>query len=125
MRGLFFHTRFSTNTDPHTTMAQPFRLMAHNGELNTDRKNRIAESALALARGKTIVRPKGQSDSSRLDQSIHSRLMEDDLDLITAVVSMMPPAWENDSALSPEVRDMLEYFSLYEEERRPCCLNLW
>ncbi|MDU7867200.1 MAG: glutamate synthase large subunit, partial [Pantoea sp.] len=44
VRGLFFHTRFSTNTDPHTTMAQPFRLMAHNGELNTDRKNRIAES---------------------------------------------------------------------------------
>ena len=35
---LFFHTRFSTNTDPHPSMAQPFRLMAHNGELNTDKK---------------------------------------------------------------------------------------
>ncbi|CAK9883680.1 MAG: Glutamate synthase [NADPH] large chain [Candidatus Erwinia impunctatus] len=116
VRGLFFHTRFSTNTDPHTTMAQPFRLMAHNGELNTDRKNRIAEAALALARGKTIVRPKGQSDSSRLDQSIQSRLMEDDLDLITAVVSMMPPAWENDDALPENIRAMLEYFSLYEEK---------
>ncbi|MBN7122036.1 glutamate synthase large subunit [Erwinia billingiae] len=116
VRGLFFHTRFSTNTDPHTTMAQPFRLMAHNGELNTDRKNRIAESALALARGKKIVRPKGQSDSSRLDQSIQSRLMEDNLDLINAVVSMMPPAWENDLTLSTEVRAMLEYFSLYEEK---------
>jgi len=116
VRGLFFHTRFSTNTDPHTTMAQPFRLMAHNGELNTDRKNRIAESALASARGKNIVRPKGQSDSSRLDQSIHSRLMEDNLDLINAVVSMMPPAWENDDSLSANVRAMLEYFSLYEEK---------
>ena len=116
VRGLFFHTRFSTNTDPHTTMAQPFRLMAHNGELNTDRKNRIAESALASARGKKIVRPKGQSDSSRLDQSIHSRLMEDNLDLINAVVSMMPPAWENDDSLSDNVRAMLEYFSLYEEK---------
>lgn len=116
VRGLFFHTRFSTNTDPHTTMAQPFRLMAHNGELNTDRKNRIAEAALMLARGKKIVRPKGQSDSSRLDQSIHSRLMEDNLDLINAVVSMMPPAWENDTSLSAEVRAMLEYFSLYEEK---------
>ncbi|WP_312666124.1 glutamate synthase-related protein, partial [Pantoea sp. CTOTU49201] len=102
--------------DPHTTMAQPFRLMAHNGELNTDRKNRIAEAALMLARGKKIVRPKGQSDSSRLDQSIHSRLMEDNLDLINAVVSMMPPAWENDTSLSNEVRAMLEYFSLYEEK---------
>ena len=116
VRGLFFHTRFSTNTDPHTTMAQPFRLMAHNGELNTDRKNRIAEAALALARGKKIVRPKGQSDSSRLDQSIQSRLMEDNLDLINAVVSMMPPAWENDDSLSDNVRAMLEYFSLYEEK---------
>lgn len=116
IRGLFFHTRFSTNTDPHTTMAQPFRLIAHNGELNTDRKNRIAEAALALARGRQIIRPKGQSDSSRLDQSIQSRLMEDGLDLVTAVVSMMPPAWENDDTLSPEVRTMLEYFSLYEEK---------
>ncbi|MFI3219170.1 MAG: glutamate synthase large subunit, partial [Methylococcales bacterium] len=37
---LFFHTRFSTNTAPATMMAQPFRYMAHNGELNTDKKNR-------------------------------------------------------------------------------------
>ncbi|KKW68943.1 GltA [Lampropedia cohaerens] len=116
VRDLFFHTRFSTNTDPHTTMAQPFRLMAHNGELNTDRKNRIAENALALARGKTIIRPKGQSDSARLDQTLHSRLMEDGLDLIEAAVAMMPPAWENDRTLSPAVRSMLEYFSLYEEK---------
>ncbi|MFT4190173.1 MAG: glutamate synthase central domain-containing protein, partial [Comamonas sp.] len=116
VRDLFFHTRFSTNTDPHTTMAQPFRLMAHNGELNTDRKNRIAEDALAAARGKTIVRPKGQSDSARLDQTLHSRLMDDGLDLIEAAVSMMPPAWENDESLSPAVRAMLEYFSLYEEK---------
>ena len=35
---LYFHTRFSTNTDPHPSMAQPFRLVAHNGELNTDKK---------------------------------------------------------------------------------------
>ena len=47
---LYFHTRFSTNTDPHPSMAQPFRLMAHNGELNTDKKNRLSEAAIALAR---------------------------------------------------------------------------
>ncbi|MEM1435382.1 MAG: glutamate synthase large subunit, partial [Pseudomonadota bacterium] len=64
---LYFHTRFSTNTDPHPSMAQPFRLMAHNGELNTDKKNRLSEAAVALARNKAIVRPKGQSDSCRLD----------------------------------------------------------
>ena len=72
VRTLYFHTRFSTNTDPHPTMAQPFRFIAHNGELNTDRKNRIAENTVARARGKVIVRPRGQSDSARLDQTIES-----------------------------------------------------
>ena len=116
VRTLYFHTRFSTNTDPHPTMAQPFRFIAHNGELNTDRKNRIAENTVARARGKVIVRPRGQSDSARLDQTIESRVVEDGVDLVTAVVSMMPPAWENDERLSPAVRAMLEYFSLREEK---------
>ncbi|OBZ95705.1 GltA [Pararhizobium polonicum] len=113
---MYFHTRFSTNTDPHPSMAQPFRLMAHNGELNTDKKNRLSEAAIALARNAAIVRPKGQSDSCRLDQTLQSRVMEDGLDLVTAVVSMMPPAWENDETLSPDVKAMFEYFSLYEEK---------
>jgi glutamate synthase (NADPH/NADH) large chain len=113
---MYFHTRFSTNTDPHPSMAQPFRLMAHNGELNTDKKNRLSETAVALARNKSIVRPNGQSDSCRLDQTLSSRVFEDGLDLVTAVVSMMPPAWENDNRIAPRVRSMLEYFSLYEEK---------
>ena len=43
-------------------------------------------------------------------------MVEDGVDLVTAVVSMMPPAWENDERLSPAVRAMLEYFSLREEK---------
>ncbi|MEM9061122.1 MAG: glutamate synthase-related protein [Pseudomonadota bacterium] len=113
---LYFHTRFSTNTDPHPTMAQPFRLMAHNGELNTDKKNRLSEAAIALARNKAIVRPNGQSDSCRLDQTLNSRVYDEGLDLVTAVVAMMPPAWENDDRISPKARTMLEYFSLSEEK---------
>ena len=113
---MYFHTRFSTNTDPHPSMAQPFRQVAHNGELNTDRKNRLSEAAIAAAKNASIIRPKGQSDSCRLDQTLQSRVIEDDLDLVTAVVSMMPPAWENDETLSAEVVAMLEYFSLYEEK---------
>ena len=113
---LYFHTRFSTNTDPHPSMAQPFRLMAHNGELNTDKKNRLSEAAIALARNKAIVRPKGQSDSCRLDQTLNARVYDEGLDLVTAVVAMMPPAWENDHTISPDVRAMLEYFSLSEEK---------
>jgi len=113
---MFFHTRFSTNTDPASSMAQPFRLMAHNGELNTDKKNRLSEAAIARARGKTIVSPKGQSDSARFDQTLQSRVFEDDIDFIEAIVSMMPPAWENDTTLSAPVRAMLEYFALREEK---------
>ncbi len=116
VRSLYFHTRFSTNTEPHPTMAQPFRLMAHNGELNTDRKNRISDETLAITRHRRIVRPPGQSDSGRLDQTLQSRVFDDGLDLVEAVVSLMPPAWENDATLSREVRDMFEFFSLYEEK---------
>ncbi|MCX7084954.1 MAG: glutamate synthase-related protein [Methylococcales bacterium] len=113
---LFFHTRFSTNTAPATMMAQPFRYMAHNGELNTDKKNRLSESAIARQHNKHVIFPKGQSDSGRLDQTLTRRINEDDMDIVTAVLAMMPPAWENDTTLSPEVRAMLEYFSLYEEK---------
>lgn len=113
---LFFHTRFSTNTAPATMMAQPFRYMAHNGELNTDKKNRLSEDAIARYQNKTIVFPCGQSDSGRLDQTLTRRINEDEMDIVTAVLAMMPPAWENDPTLSDDVRAMLEYFSLYEEK---------
>jgi glutamate synthase (NADPH/NADH) large chain len=113
---LFFHTRFSTNTAPATTMAQPFRYMAHNGELNTDKKNRLSECAIARQNNKNIIFPCGQSDSGRLDQTLSRRINEDNMDIVTAVLAMMPPAWENDTTLSAPVRAMLEYFSLYEEK---------
>jgi len=113
---LFFHTRFSTNTAPATMMAQPFRYMAHNGELNTDKKNRLSENAIARQNNKHVIFPCGQSDSGRLDQTLTRRINEDELDIVTAILAMMPPAWENDPTLSDEVRAMLEFFSLYEEK---------
>ncbi len=113
---LFFHTRFSTNTAPATMMAQPFRYMAHNGELNTDKKNRLSENAIARQNNKEVIFPCGQSDSGRLDQTLTRRINEDELDIVTAILAMMPPAWENDPTLSDDVRAMLEYFSLYEEK---------
>ena len=113
---LFFHTRFSTNTAPATMMAQPFRYMAHNGELNTDKKNRLSENAIARQNNKHVVFPCGQSDSGRLDQTLTRRINEDELDIVTAILAMMPPAWENDTTLSDDVRAMLEFFSLYEEK---------
>ena len=113
---LFFHTRFSTNTAPNPMFAQPFHRMAHNGELNTDRKNRLSEDAIARIQKKKLVFPKGQSDSARLDQTLTRRICEDKLDIDVAALAMMPPAWENDKSISQSVRNMLEYFSLYEEK---------
>ena len=105
---LYFHTRFSTNTKPQPAMAQPFHLIAHNGELNTDKKNRISENAIAQTKKRSVVSPFGQSDSCRLDQTIQSRLNEDRIDIVTAVVPMLPPACENDPTLSQELKSMFE-----------------
>ncbi|MEN0051407.1 MAG: glutamate synthase central domain-containing protein, partial [Bacteroidota bacterium] len=116
IHSLFFHTRFSTNTAPNPIFAQPFRRMAHNGELNTDKKNRLSEDAIAKSKGKNIVFPEGQSDSSRLDQTLARRVTEDKMDIVEAIVAMMPPAWENDPNYRGQVRDMLAYYSLYEEK---------
>jgi len=116
IHSLFFHTRFSTNTEPATMMAQPFRRMAHNGELNTDKKNRLSEKSIASQLGKTIHFPKGQSDSARLDQTIARRVRDDKLNMVESIVMMMPPAWENMSNIDPDVAAMLEYFSLSEEK---------
>ncbi|MDD7986288.1 glutamate synthase-related protein [Lentisphaera marina] len=116
IRVFLFHTRFSTNTAPATFMAQPFRRMAHNGELNTDKKNRLSEDAIAKQKNKKVIFPKGQSDSARLDQTLQRRVIEDKMDIATAVLAMMPPAWENKQDIDPLIRDMYEYFSLYEEK---------
>ena len=113
---LFFHTRFSTNTAPNPMFAQPFRRMAHNGELNTDKKNRLSEDAIARQNNNKIIFPPGQSDSARLDQTLGRRVLEDRLDIDEAILAMMPPAWENDASYSGDVRAMLEYFSLCEEK---------
>ncbi|MCH2157420.1 MAG: glutamate synthase-related protein [Oleiphilaceae bacterium] len=113
---LFFHTRFSTNTAPNPMFAQPFRRMAHNGELNTDRKNRLSEDAIARSHNREIIFPEGQSDSARLDQTLARRIIEDRLDIDEASLMMMPPAWENDERIQGNQRDMLEYFALSEEK---------
>ncbi|UJF25126.1 glutamate synthase-related protein [Suttonella sp. R2A3] len=114
---LWFHTRFSTNTAPNPSFAQPFRRLAHNGELNTDRKSRISELAVARHEGYKLVFPKGQSDSARLDQTLMRRLWDDRQPIDEIMVKMMPPAWENKQDEYPLAeRDMLAYFSLSEEK---------
>ena len=111
-----FHTRFSTNTAPAPMMAQPFHRMAHNGELNTNRKNVLSEDAIAHTQGRSYITPPGQSDSARLDQTIARRMNDDNMDILDAICVMMPQAWENDTTLPPNVRDMMEYYALFEEK---------
>ena len=60
--------------------------------------------------------PEGQSDSSRLDQTVFRRIHEDKLDIVKAIVAMMPPAWEKNQTYSDNIKAMLEYFSLFEEK---------
>nr|CAG4635315.1 EOG090X027R [Artemia franciscana] len=116
IHSIYFHSRYSTNTEPATMMAQPFRRMAHNGELNTDKKNRLSEASIARQQGKEVHFPKGQSDSARLDQTIARRILDDGYTVVEAIVAMMPPAWENMPNLDPNIAAMLEYFSLFEEK---------
>lgn len=111
-----FHTRYSTNTAPHPSMAQPFMRIAHNGELNTDKKNRIQDDSVLRTKGKRLITPKGQSDSARLDQALVRRMYDDHMGVVEAIVRMSPPAWENNPLITGEVRAMLEYYSLSEEK---------
>ena len=114
-----FHQRFSTNTFPEWWLAQPFRLLAHNGEINTIRGNRN----WALARGPVlqpedfpdwpdvlpIVESSG-SDSSSLDNMLEA-LLAGGLDVLQAMRILMPPAWETVDDMDPDVQACYEFFS--------------
>ena len=96
-----FHQRFSTNTWPQWKLAQPFRYLAHNGEINTIQGNRNWANARAykfkselipdIEAIKPIVNMTG-SDSSSLDNMLDF-LLSGGMDLFRAVRLLIPPAW--------------------------------
>jgi glutamate synthase (ferredoxin) len=112
-----FHQRFSTNTAPSWSMTQPFRLTAHNGEINTiDGNRRWMEArapqlnAFAIGRdrlGASRARP-DTSDSATLDEALAS-LTAAGRGVTHGMTLLMPPAWEHDDELSPRVRAFLDY----------------
>jgi glutamate synthase domain-containing protein 2/glutamate synthase domain-containing protein 3 len=110
-----FHQRFSTNTFPSWAMAQPFRHVAHNGEINTIGGNRAWMRA-RLARLRALGRPahepsglgEGASDSASLDEAI-GLLLEAGRPPAEAVSLLLPPAWEGDASLSAAVRDFFDF----------------
>ncbi len=117
------HSRYSTNTFPSWPLAQPLRMIAHNGEINTVEGNRnwmrARESQLAsellgdLRPLKPIVTP-GMSDSASFDEVLELLTLAG-RSLPHAVMMMVPPAWENQADMPQELRDFAEYHSLLME----------
>ena len=112
------HSRFSTNTFPSWELAHPFRLLAHNGEINTIRGNRNwmrAREALLrtdvipgeLARTFPVVTPH-HSDSASFDEVLEL-LHLGGRSLPHAVMMMIPEAWENNAAMEPKRRDFYRF----------------
>jgi glutamate synthase (NADPH/NADH) large chain len=118
-----FHQRFSTNTLPEWRLAQPFRFLAHNGEINTIQGNRN----WAMARAKNFRSDKLKdisdlhpiisltgSDSSSLDNMLEV-LRAGGMDVIQAMRILMPPAWQTVDNIDPDVRAFYEFFDCQME----------
>ncbi len=113
-----FHQRFSTNTAPSWRMTQPFRLVAHNGEINTIEGNRRWMRARATQLSSFVDRKSsplgglrivpGTSDSASVDDALTS-VTAPGRDLPHGMTMLMPPAWESDSALPADVRSFFDY----------------
>ena len=117
-----FHQRFSTNTWPQWRLAQPFRHLAHNGEINTIQGNR----SWALARGHTLVSSRidlkdalplvsqSGSDSMSLDNMLEA-LLAGGADYFRAMRLLIPPAWQNIPHMDPNLRGFYEYHAMHME----------
>lgn len=118
-----FHQRFSTNTMPKWPLAQPFRLLAHNGEINTIAGNRnwararagkFANDAIPhLEDLQPVVNTTG-SDSSSMDNMLELMLLGG-MDLFRACRTMIPPAWHNVEHMDAELKAFYEFNSMHME----------
>ncbi len=108
-----FHQRYSTNTMPDWRLAQPFRMLAHNGEINTITGNRSWMRAREVEiepelRG--AIWPDG-SDSASLDNALEL-LVRRGWEVSEALMSLVPDAWEGRGDISAPVRDFYRYQSI-------------
>ena len=118
-----FHQRFSTNTSPEWHLAQPFRYLAHNGEINTIKGNRQWARARTY-RFKSPLLPDLQdaapfvgqtgSDSSSLDNMLEL-FLAGGMDLYRAMRLLMPPAWQNSPLMDDDLRAFYEFNSMHME----------
>ncbi|MEQ8205805.1 MAG: glutamate synthase large subunit [Woeseia sp.] len=118
-----FHQRFSTNTLPEWRLAQPFRFIAHNGEINTISGNRN----WALARAENFVSDKLESvadlqpivsltgsDSSSLDNMLEV-MRAGGMDVLQAMRILIPPAWHTVDTIDADVRAFYEFYDCHME----------
>ncbi len=118
------HQRFSTNTFPSWDLAHPFRMIAHNGEINTLRGNvnwlRARQGAISspilgadLNKIWPLIYP-GQSDSASFDNALELLVMAG-YSVAHAVMMMIPEAWENHALMDPSRRAFYEYHAAMME----------
>src|SRR6516165_5763714 len=118
---VIFHQRYSTNTQPAWSLAQPFRYVAHNGEINTIVSNRrwLRAKEKQLREKLTVgswfraLEP-NTSDSGSFDNALEMKLLEG-LSAEESMLALVPPAFENDPLLSRDVKGALSALSQQSE----------
>jgi len=116
-----FHQRYSTNTQPSWAMAQPFRLVAHNGEINTisanrrwlRAKERVLKEALELPADVSVLEER-VSDSASFDNGLEL-LLRQNYTPAAGMLAMVPPAWETNPQITPDLRRFLEAHAPLQE----------
>lgn len=116
------HSRFSTNTFPTWSLAQPFRMLGHNGEINTIQGNRLwmkaRECMLHPAnfgdRDVTPIVQTGMSDSASLDNVLEFFVMGG-MSLPHALAMLIPESFNDKNPISPELKAFYEYHSILME----------
>ena len=119
-RFAIYHQRYSTNTFPTWWLAQPFRCLAHNGEINTVRGNKnwmksheikmAAQAFGELSEDIKPVIPAGASDTAALDATFEA-MVRSGRDAPTAKLMLVPEAWNRDTTLPDAHRDMYAFFA--------------
>jgi len=117
-----FHQRFSTNTLPRWRLAQPFRMLAHNGEINTIKANRNWVCARGAKYKSPLVDFSGLgplvsldgSDSQSLDNMLEV-LVAGGLDVLAAMRILIPPAWASREDIDEDLEAFYEYYALHTE----------
>ena len=117
------HSRFSTNTFPTWSLAQPFRLLAHNGEINTIRGNRgwmkaresvLSSEALGDIKQISPIVQEGMSDSASLD-NVFEFLTMSGLSLPQAMAILVPESFNDKNPISEDLKAFYEYHSILME----------